>query len=199
MFYEVIGFSPNHITSLRNHHVAILNAQSHDMNSEILLTFKESTAKIFRTFATATITCTIFISSLTPSYAADYGSLTTEQKAVIEAWRIVDNNFFDRTFNNQDWFKIRQDALKKKYKSMDEANREIEKIVGSLGDKYTRYLPPAKYKSIVDSATGTLAGVGVEISVNKDTNKVYVADVEPSSPAFEGKFILFQISFMIAS
>jgi len=118
--------------------------------------------------------------------AADYGSLSDEQKAVAEAWRIVDNNFIDRTFNNQDWFKIRQDIVKKKYKNMDDAQLEIDKMVSSLGDKYTRYLPPSKYRSIVDAATGTLAGVGVEISSNKDTGKIFVSDTEPSSPASTG-------------
>eukprot|EP00551_Chaetoceros_affinis_P007529 CAMPEP_0203684566 /NCGR_PEP_ID=MMETSP0090-20130426/48102_1 /ASSEMBLY_ACC=CAM_ASM_001088 /TAXON_ID=426623 /ORGANISM="Chaetoceros affinis, Strain CCMP159" /LENGTH=419 /DNA_ID=CAMNT_0050553743 /DNA_START=534 /DNA_END=1793 /DNA_ORIENTATION=+ len=119
--------------------------------------------------------------------AADYGSFTEEQKAVAEAWRIVDNSFYDRTFNNQDWFQIRQDAVvKKKYKNNQEAREAIDKIVSSLGDKYTRYLPPSKYRSIVDSATGTLAGVGVEISVDKDSGKIYVSDVEPSSPALNG-------------
>ena len=123
--------------------------------------------------------------------AADYGALTEEQKAVAEAWRIVDNNFLDRTFNGQDWFKVRQDAvLKHKYKNMDEARQGIDSIVGSLGDKYTRYLPPAKYRSIVDAATGTLAGVGCEISTNKDTNKIYASDVEPSSPAARGKMTM---------
>jgi carboxyl-terminal processing protease len=118
--------------------------------------------------------------------AADYGSLTDEQKAVAEAWRIVDNNFIDRTFNNQDWWKIRQDMVKKKYKNMGEAQAEIDKMVSTLGDKYTRYLPPSKYRSIVDSATGTLAGVGVEITSDKETGKILVADTEPSSPASRG-------------
>ena len=80
---------------------------------------------------------------------------------------------------------MRQDAVKKKYKSMDDANAEIQKIVGSLGDKYTRYLPPAKYQSMVDSATGTLAGVGVEISTNSD-GRVIASDVEANSPAANG-------------
>lgn len=126
------------------------------------------------------------ISSIHPptAIAADYNSFTDEQKAVAEAWRIVDNNFYDRTFNNQDWFQIRQDAvLKKKYKNPQEARDAIDKIVGSLGDKYTRYLTPAKYRSIVDAATGTLAGVGVEISTDKESGKIYASDVEPSSPA----------------
>ncbi len=121
--------------------------------------------------------------------AADYGSLSDEQKLVAEAWRVVDNNFIDRTFNNQDWFQLRQDAVKKKYKSNQEALDAIDKIVSSLGDKYTRYLPPAKYKSLVDSATGTLAGAGIELSLDKESGKVYASDIEPSSPAFEGKSI----------
>ena len=69
---------------------------------------------------------------------------------------------------------------------MDDAQLEIDKMVSSLGDKYTRYLPPSKYRSIVDAATGTLAGVGVEISSNKDTGKIFVSDTEPSSPASTG-------------
>jgi hypothetical protein len=123
--------------------------------------------------------------------AADYSSFTDEQKAVAEAWRIVDNNFIDRTFNNQDWFQMRQDAvIKKKYKNNQEARDAIDKMVGSLGDKYTRYLPPAKYRSIVDAATGTLAGIGVEISTNKETAQIYASDVEPYSPALNGMLFI---------
>mmetsp|Transcript_13147 Transcript_13147/g.18605 ORF Transcript_13147/g.18605 Transcript_13147/m.18605 type:complete len:498 (+) Transcript_13147:124-1617(+) len=117
--------------------------------------------------------------------ASDYFSMSEEQKAVAEAWRIVDNFYIDRTFNGQDWFKLRQDSVKTKYKSMDQARDAIDKIVSSLGDKYTRYLPPAKYQSIVDSATGTLFGVGVEIATNKD-GMVLASDVEANSPASKG-------------
>mmetsp|Transcript_7154 Transcript_7154/g.13581 ORF Transcript_7154/g.13581 Transcript_7154/m.13581 type:complete len:506 (+) Transcript_7154:117-1634(+) len=145
---------------------------------------KTNAQKIFITVALTLTLC--FSSTVMPSSASDYGALTDEQRAVAEAWRIVDNNFFDRTFNHQDWFKVRQDAIKKKYKTMAEAQDEIDRLVSSLGDKYTRYLPPAKYRSIVDSATGTLAGVGVEISMDKDTGRIYVSDTEPSSPASMG-------------
>jgi len=117
--------------------------------------------------------------------AADYGSLTAEQKAVAEAWRLVDYSFLDRTFNKQDWFQLRQDAIKTKYKNMEQAQSAIETLIGKLGDKYTRYLPPAKYQSIVDSATGTLAGVGIEISTNKQGN-IIASDVEANAPASKG-------------
>jgi C-terminal processing protease CtpA/Prc len=130
----------------------------------------------------------VLVSSLTTPavYAADYyGSMSDEQKAVAEAWRVVDNSFIDRTFNGQDWFQMRQSLVHKKYKNVDEARKAIDQMINSLGDKYTRYLPPDKYQSMIDSATGTLAGVGVQISTNSD-NKVIALDVEPNSPASRG-------------
>lgn len=125
------------------------------------------------------------LSSPLASCASDYGSLTDEQKLVAEAWRLVDNSFLDRTFNHQDWFGLRQDYVHRKYKSIGEAQSAIDSMMATLGDKYTRYLPPGKYQSIVDSATGTLAGVGIEISVNKE-GKVMASDVEDNSPAKNG-------------
>jgi len=38
----------------------------------------------------------------TPAQARDYGSMTEEQKAVAEAWRVVDNSFLDRSFNGKE-------------------------------------------------------------------------------------------------
>mmetsp|Transcript_11583 Transcript_11583/g.20857 ORF Transcript_11583/g.20857 Transcript_11583/m.20857 type:complete len:492 (-) Transcript_11583:188-1663(-) len=121
-----------------------------------------------------------------PASASDYASFTTEQRFISEAWRQVDNAYIDRTFNHQDWFQLRQDALKKKYKSMDEARSEVEKLLGSLGDRYTRYLTPAKYDSIVNAATGNVYGVGVELAQNKEAMRVIASDVEPNGPAAKG-------------
>ena len=65
---------------------------------------------------------------------------------------------------------------------MEEAQTAVSDVIGKLGDKYTRYLSPGKYQSMVDSATGTLAGIGVEIATDKE-GLVMVSDVEPNSPA----------------
>ncbi len=119
-----------------------------------------------------------------PVQAADYGSFTDEQRFIAEAWRVVDNAYIDRTFNHQNWFQMRQDALKKKYKNMNEAQVELEQMLSSLGDRYTRYLPPSKYESMVNAATGNLFGVGVELAQNGD--RVMASDVEPNSPAARG-------------
>lgn len=126
--------------------------------------------------------------------ANSYGSLTDEQKAVAEAWRIVDNTYLDRTFNHQDWFQMREKLVKTKYKNMNEARDAISNMINTLGDKYTRYLPPDKYQSIVNSATGTLAGIGVEIGQTSAKTsdgttvpqRVQANDVEENSPAKKG-------------
>jgi len=136
---------------------------------------------------TKTTACMLlYVASLTmptTALAAGYNSVSPEQKVVAEAWRTVDGLFLDRTFNSQDWFQLRQDAiLKTKGKNMEVARKEIDGMLGKLGDKYTRYLTPDKYLSMVNSATGTLAGVGVEIGVNKE-GSVFVKDVEDKSPA----------------
>ena len=118
--------------------------------------------------------------------ASSYGSLSTEQKVVAEAWRLVDNSFLDRSFNHQDWFAIRQKyVVQHKYKNMEEAQNAIAEMVQTLGDKYTRYLTPSQYQSLVDSATGVLSngGVGIEITKDSQTNQIYASDIQENSPA----------------
>lgn len=153
------------------------NRKGSEMNSK-------SSNNMLRSLVTVGVaSCILSMSFLTgsPAVAADYGSLTPEQKTVAEAWRTVDNTFLDRSFNGLDWFQIRQDAVHKKYKTTTDAQNEIESFMSKLGDKYTRYLSPAKYESIVNAATGTLVGVGVEIS--QDGTKIIASDVEENSPA----------------
>jgi carboxyl-terminal processing protease len=120
--------------------------------------------------------------------ASSYGSLSPEQKVVAEAWRLVDNSFLDRTYNHQDWFALRQKyVVQSKYKKMEEAQSAIAEMVNSLRDKYTRYLSPSQYQSLVDSATGKLSngGVGIEISKNVQTNQLYASDIQENSPALK--------------
>ena len=69
---------------------------------------------------------------------------------------------------------------------MDEAQVEVGTMLSSLGDRYTRYLTPAKYDSIVNAVTGNVFGVGVELAQSKDGVRVIAFDVEPNGPAAKG-------------
>lgn len=101
-----------------------------------------------------------------------------------EAWRTVDEVYYDRTFNGNDWFQLRQEVIKQNYKSDDEVYTAIKTMLSKLGDKYTRYLPPAQYQSLVNSALGELTGVGVQL-LGQDDGSVVIVNIEDDSPAKE--------------
>ena len=100
-----------------------------------------------------------------------------------EVWRTVDENFYDRTFNGQDWFKLRQEIVKKDYTNDEELYQSISSMLTKIGDKYTRFLPPDQYNTLMNSALGQLCGIGVQLELN-DKNMVKIIDLEPDSPAF---------------
>ena len=183
--FSVDSFSPT-ITTTRTRVCSSHRLQANkDSTDEYSIKQKvDSNTKRLITLPTAIgstiLTLSLLLQPIQPAAASDYGSFTSEQKFVAESWRIIDQFYIDRTFNHQNWFRVRQDALKKKYKNMDEARAEVEKITSSLGDRYTRYLPPAKYDSIVNAATGSVFGVGVELAQDKEGMKVIASDVEPS-------------------
>jgi len=91
-------------------------------------------------------------------------NLSEEQQIVVQAWKLADKNYADRNFAGQDWFETRQKMVKKKYESREEAYAEISRMLATLGDKYTRFLTPSKFKSVYAVATGDVAGIGVELS-----------------------------------
>ena len=167
--------SPSRLLSLKHHWQPTEETRAEHVNES-----NNVLSRLKQTAFLALLSFSLTVSS--PVHAANYNSLSDEQKVVAEAWRVVDNSFLDRTFNGVDWFQLRQDVVGKKYKTMEDAQKSIQAMIQQLGDKYTRYLPPASYQSLVDAATGSLAGVGVEISVNADGDLI-ASDTQPGSPA----------------
>lgn len=113
----------------------------------------------------------------------DSQALTDGQKLVAEAWRIVDQSYVDRTFNNHDWFSIRMKAVKRQYGSVSDAYPAIRDMLALLGDPYTRFLTPDQFSSLTSSATGELAGVGVEMFPARVGDALTVAEPLDGSPA----------------
>lgn len=107
---------------------------------------------------------------------------TDRNRLAAETWRTVDELYFDRTFNGQDWFKLRQDVVKKNYGSDEELYSSLQTMVSKLGDKYTRYLTPAQYSALLNSARGEFVGIGVELIAN-DVGGTVIDRVEDGSPA----------------
>lgn len=113
--------------------------------------------------------------------AADW---TDRNRLAAETWRAVDEIYLDRTFNGQDWFRLRQDVVKRDYKSDEELYSSLKSMVSKLGDRYTRYLTPAQYSALVNSATGELIGLGAEL-IADDAGGTVIARMEDASPAKE--------------
>lgn len=120
----------------------------------------------------------LLLSNPVPSFP-----LSDAQRLVAEAWRIVDNAYVDRTFNNLDWFSIRMKAVKRKYPSVNDAYIAIRDMLALLADPYTRFLTPQQYASLTSTATGELAGVGVEMFPARVDNVLKVASPLDGSPA----------------
>ncbi|CAM9247203.1 unnamed protein product [Ectocarpus sp. 4 AP-2014] len=144
-------------------------------------------------------TVTQVVASAGVPHAAAF-TFNAEQAAIAETWRTVDRLYVDRTFGGQDWFGLRQQNIKDAAKGMTESdlNSALSKMLASLGDRYTRYLPPAKYATIVQSSSGDVAGVGVSLSVDGGRDLPLIVGVESGTPAAEAGLqagdLLLQIS-----
>ena len=119
--------------------------------------------KKFRSAVGLVIGCSMLVSSNSPVMAGEW---TDQNRLAAEAWRAVDEIYYDRTFNGNDWFKLRQEIVKKDYKTDEEVYKNIAAMLTKLGDKYTRFLAPAQYTALMNSAQGELTGVGLELQVS---------------------------------
>ena len=114
-------------------------------------------------------------------------AVTTEQLLYLEAWRAVDRAYVDKKFNGQNWFKIREDAMKNlKLTSREDTYTAIKSLLASLGDPFTRFLGPEQYSALRRTTSGAVTGVGVEVSFVSDrgaSSPLVVVAPAPGGPA----------------
>ncbi len=110
--------------------------------------------------------------------------LENSHKALVDqAWQIVQEEYVDRTFNQQDWQEVRQDYLSRSYTSKQQAYVAVSKMLKQLQDPYTRFLPPDGIKELVDNVSGGFIGVGITVSLDPLTREWQVIETVPKSPA----------------
>ena len=110
-------------------------------------------------------------------------ALTEEQRFVSEAWRLVDRAYVDDTFNHQNWWLVRQKALKQAIPDHESAYSSIQKMLAGLDDPFTRLLKPDQYRSLQTNTSGELTGVGLQISLDAETKVLRVIAPIAGSPA----------------
>jgi carboxyl-terminal processing protease len=120
---------------------------------------------------------------LTLGIAAPAQALTEEQKYVAEVWRVVDRAYVDDTFNHQNWWLVRQKALKNQMATRDQAYTVVQQMLAKLDDPFTRLLKPEQYRSLQTNTAGELTGVGLQIALDAETGKLRVIAPIAGSPA----------------
>ena len=101
----------------------------------------------------------------------------------MEVWRIVNRAYLDETFNHQNWWFIREKALKRRLNTWEDAYQEAQSILQKLDDPYTRFLPPEQYQSLQTNTSGELLGVGLQIAKDDDNQHLRVIAPIAGSPA----------------
>ena len=110
-------------------------------------------------------------------------ALSAQQQLFNEAWRIVNQAYLDDSFNHQNWWLVRQKALKQPLPDQAAAYDAIQTMLASLDDPFTRLLKPDQYQSLQTSTTGELSGVGLQITQNPETGYLEVITPIEDSPA----------------
>lgn len=110
-------------------------------------------------------------------------ALTEEQRLLAEVWRLVDRAYVDDTFNHQNWWLVRQKALKQSLNDKEQAYTVIQQMLASLDDPFTRLLKPDQYRSLQTNTSGELTGVGLQIALDTDSGELKVIAPIAGSPA----------------
>ncbi|MEO0376658.1 MAG: S41 family peptidase, partial [Cyanobacteria bacterium P01_A01_bin.17] len=83
----------------------------------------------------------------------------------------------------QDWRAMRKEVLAQPLNNSQQTYAAIQKMLHSLDDPFTRFLPPAQYQSLQTSTAGELTGVGLQITRNSDAEPIEVISPIEGSPA----------------
>ena len=102
-----------------------------------------------------------------------------------QAWQIVFRDYLDTTgkYDAEKWRQLRRNLLGKTYGSPKEAYEAIRGMLATLSDPYTRFLDPREFKEMQIDTSGELSGVGIQLSLDKDTKELVVIAPIEGSPA----------------
>ena len=114
------------------------------------------------------------------------GSITDSPKEVIDqVWQIVYRDYLDSTgaYSDARWRQLRRALLTKSYAGSSESYEAIRGMLASLDDPYTRFLDPKEFKEMQIDTSGELMGVGIQLSLDKETKELIVVSPIEGTPA----------------
>jgi carboxyl-terminal processing protease len=107
------------------------------------------------------------------------------KELVDEVWQIIDRQYVDATFNQQDWRAIRTKYLNRSYAKQEDAYTAIQEMLKTLNDPYTRFMTPEEFKNMQIDTSGELTGVGIQLAQDEETKKLVVISPIEDTPAFK--------------
>ena len=111
---------------------------------------------------------------------------TGPKETVDEVWQIINHQYVDTSFNNNDWLKIRQEFVNDaSYENPKDAYQAIRKMLGKLEDPYTRFMNPEEFQNMRIDTSGELTGVGIQIAKDEKTDRLIVISPIEDTPASE--------------
>jgi carboxyl-terminal processing protease len=107
------------------------------------------------------------------------------KEVIDQTWQIVFRDYLDTTgkYTPEKWRTLRKSVLTKSYGSTKESYEAIRGMLGTLDDPYTRFLDPREFKEMQIDTSGELSGVGIQLSLDKDTKELVVVSPIEGSPA----------------
>lgn len=105
------------------------------------------------------------------------------EKIYERVWDLINDDYYDGTFNGQDWsrWKHKYDG---KLKNSEDAHKAVETMLASLGDRYTRFLDSDAFADERSQIDAQICGIGVQIGTNKERKIVIIAPIE-DTPAYK--------------
>jgi carboxyl-terminal processing protease len=105
------------------------------------------------------------------------------KEVIDEVWTVINHQFVDATFNQNDWKAVRKNYLGRSYNSRKEAYDASREMLKLLNDPYTRFMDPDEYNNMKIDTSGELSGVGIQLAVDEKTKKLTVVAPIEDSPA----------------
>jgi carboxyl-terminal processing protease len=106
------------------------------------------------------------------------------KELIDRVWQVIDKKYVDGTFNQVDWQAVRNEYLDRTYTSDEQAYDAIREMLEQLDDPYTRFMDPEEYKNLQIDTSGELTGVGIQITQDRETDKLTVVSPIEDTPAF---------------
>lgn len=107
------------------------------------------------------------------------------KEVIDQTWQIVFRDYLDTNgkYTSDRWKDLRRQVLSKSYGSTKESYEAIRGMLATLDDPYTRFLDPREFKEMQIDTSGELSGVGIQLSLDKDTKELTVVSPIEGSPA----------------